>query len=175
MNTTTNKRPTWVTIIAILCILFGCYGIIAGAQETVLPKMLDMQKEAMSSLFSEGGNLPEQQKKILNQLTEMWNYPDWFPAWSVVSGVLKILVSIAYLIAGILLLQLKHYAVRVFYWAAGCSIAVALFKAIIYVAAMSFAGIIMAGIFGWIIDIVLIVIVATSNKSAFYSEHVLKA
>ncbi|MGD8669435.1 MAG: hypothetical protein PVF31_05095 [Desulfobacterales bacterium] len=44
------KRPTWVTIVGVLGIIFSCLGILAAGQEMIMPKILEMQKEMLSDI-----------------------------------------------------------------------------------------------------------------------------
>jgi len=43
------KRPTWATIVGILGIVFGCFGILGGGQSVFMPKMMEMQKEMLEA------------------------------------------------------------------------------------------------------------------------------
>jgi len=44
------KKPTWVTVIGVLGIIFGCFGILGGGQEIAMPKMMKMQKEMLTAM-----------------------------------------------------------------------------------------------------------------------------
>jgi hypothetical protein len=70
------------------------------------------------------------------------------------------------------LLQTRLSAIKLFYWAAGSSIALGALKAAVAVLIGSFMSIaiISGGLFGIVIDIVLILVVATGNKAAFYQS-----
>jgi hypothetical protein len=46
-------RPTWVTVIGVLGIIFGCSGILGGGQQMVMPKMLAMQKDMFANMRSQ--------------------------------------------------------------------------------------------------------------------------
>ena len=182
------ERPTWATTVGILGIIFGCFGILGAGQEIFMPKILKMQKE----MFTKMQEAPAQQKAKANPencteeknnksvkpvfppamsetMQKMFDVPDWFGAWSIFSGVAKALVSAIYLLASIWLLQLKPTSIKLFYWAAGSSVCLCVLKGVVSVAALSFMGIAMmfGGAFGALIDIVLIIVVATGNKAAF--------
>ena len=43
-------RPSWVTAVGVLGIIFGCTGILGGGQQMLLPKMLAFQKEMFSDM-----------------------------------------------------------------------------------------------------------------------------
>jgi hypothetical protein len=102
----------------------------------------------------------------------MWDFPEWYGTWSIISGILILFVSAFFLFASIRLLQIKPSSIKLFYWAAGSKIALSVLMIAVTISAMSFMGIAMlfGGVFGIVIDIVLIVVVATGNKAAFYSR-----
>ena len=185
------KRPTWATIIGILGIIFGCFGILGGGQEIFLPKMLTMQKQMFSEIEKIAEeqqakknseiNSDEQQSKtpdpafsheIFQPMKKMFDVPDWFGLWSVIAGFAKAIVSAIYLLASIWLLQTKPLAIKLFYWAAGSSIALSILKGFVFLSAFSFMGIAMmfGGVFGAFIDIILIIVVVTGNKEAFQPQ-----
>ena len=185
------KRPTWATIIGILGIIFGCFGILGGGQEIFLPKMLTMQKQMFSEIEKIAEeqqaknnseiNSDEQQSKtpdpafsheIFQPMKKMFEFPDWFGLWSMIAGLAKAIVSASYLLASIWLLQTKPFSIRLFYWAAGSSIALSILKGIVSSSAFSFMGISMmfGGVFGGFIDIILIIVVATGNKEVFQPQ-----
>ena len=184
------KRPTWVTVVGVLGIIFSCLGILGAGQEMIMPKMLEMQKQMVSDFekmieaemekeSAKQSNRPAGQRGgaefpvgIFKSVTKMFDFPDWYGTWSIISGILKLLVCAFFLFASIRLLQLKPASIRLFYWAAGSSIALGVVKGAVAVLAASFIGIAMmfGGIFGIIIDIVLIIVVATGNKEAFYRQ-----
>jgi hypothetical protein len=84
-------------------------------------------------------------------------------------GSLKILISAFYLYAAICLLQVKPSAIRLFYCAAGALVVLGILKFVVAISYFSFMGMAMmaGGIFGAIIDIVLIIVIATSDKTVF--------
>ncbi len=181
------KRPTWATVVGILGIIFGCFGILFGGQEIFMPKMMEFQKEMMTQFEKDISKQQEQMQDKSNEqqdegsqsqrmtpemfesMKRMFDVPEWFGTWSLFSGVSKALISGLYLLASIWLLQTKASAIRIFYWAAGSSIALSIIKALVLFSAMSFMGMAFAagGVFGIIIDIVLIIVVITGNKEAF--------
>ena len=184
------KRPTWATVVGVLGIIFSCLGILGAGQEIIMPKVFKFQKEMLSDfeeiieeeiekerinqLDQEGGNKSgaEIPLGMFKSFTKMFDFPDWFGTWSIISGILKLLVSAFFLLASIRLLQMKKSSINLFYWAAGSSIALGVLKGIVAVSAVSFMAIAMmfGGVFGIIIDIVLIIVVVTGDKEAFYRQ-----
>jgi hypothetical protein len=134
----------------------------------------EMEKERINQLDQEGGNKSGAEIPLgfFKSFTKMFDFPDWFGTWSIISGILKLLVSAFFLLASIRLLQMKRSSINLFYWAAGSSIALGALKGIVALSAVSFMAIAMmfGGIFGIIIDVILIIVVATGNKEAFYSQ-----
>ena len=185
------KRPTWVTVVGVLGIIFACLGILGAGQEMIMPKMMKMQKE----MFTDFGEMieAEMEKESANQsntegqppsgaefptgvfdtFINIFDFPEWYATWSIISGILKLLVCAFFLLASIQLLQLKPSSIHLFYGAAGASIALGVFKGAIALSAGSFIAISMmvVGIFGIIIDIILIIVVVTGDKEAFYRQR----
>jgi len=184
------KRPTWATVVGVLGIIFSCLGILGGGQEIMMPKIFKFQKEMLSEfeeiiqeeiekertnqLDQEGENKSSAEipMGIFKSFIKMFDFPDWFGTWSIISGILKLLVSAFFLLASVRLLQMKTSSIKLFYWAAGSSIALGVLKGIVALSAVSFMAIaiMLGGVFGIVIDIVLIIIVATGNKEAFFSQ-----
>ena len=184
------KRPTWATVVGVLGIIFSCLGILGAGQEIMMPKIFKLQKEMFSDFEKiiqeetekERTNQTDQEGEnkssseipmgIFKSFTKMMDFPDWFGTWLIISGILKLLVSAFFLLASIRLLQMKTSSIKLFYWAAGSSIALGVLKGIVALSALSFMAIAMmfGGVFGIVIDIVLIIIVATGNKEAFFSQ-----
>ncbi len=144
------KKPTWVTVVGILGIIFSCLGILGAGQEMIMPKMLQMQKEMVSDI----GNMIEKEMEkerakqsnrqggqkggaefpmgMFKSFTKMFDFPPWYGTWSIISGILKLLICAFFLFASIRLLQLKPSSIRLFYWAAGSSIALGVVKGLLH-------------------------------------------
>lgn len=188
------KKPTWVTVIGILGIVFGCFGILGGGQEMMMPKMLQMQKEMWITMEQQTAiqankdgqaeNAGDSDKYIakhravagaamIQSMEKMFDVPEWFGTWSIYAGIAKALVSAFYLFASIRLLQLKQNAVKLFYWALGANIFLCCLKAVVGFYSFSFMtmAMTMGGLFSALIDVVLIIVVATSDKMAFSGQQ----
>lgn len=180
------SRPSWVSAVGILGVIFSCFGILGSIQEITLPQTMKMQKEMFHSFeqaaakneASKNQDAPQhsgQEKQhsadsqAFKTFEKLWDLPEWFSTWSVFSGSAKAIISAFYLYAAISLLLLKPSSIRLFYWAAGASIALCVAKSIVATFATSFIGIaILSGsAAGALIDVVLLVIVATSEKDVF--------
>lgn len=175
------ERPTWATVIGILLIIFGIFGIMSGAQKIAMPAMLEMQAEFAKAFEettgpkitiegeSEGESSTIDMGGMFKALGEQFKMPDWFKAWSPVIGSISIFIAALFLLAGIFLLMLKPFAVKLTYIALGLSIAWALFQIVIF----SFTGSIMmmamssGAVMSAVIDLVLLIVVLTGSKEAF--------
>ena len=188
------KRPTWATVAGVLGIIFGCFGIMGAGQEIMMPAMLKFQKKMFSQM--EGFMQQEMAKENAGQLDNddnngigddnrfnaealpfemfksferLFNLPTWFNIWCVIGGLLKLIISGLLLFAAIAMLQLKPFSISLFYWATGLGIFLTIVKSITLFFALSFLGFIMmfGGLFGIVIDIVLLIVVITGDKEAF--------
>ena len=163
------KRPTWATVVGILGILLGNGGIIGSLQIMFMPQMLEWQKTMMPDFH---GEVPQEEVTnyevgveqtennstsfgIFGSQEEMFSFPDWFKQWSIVSGVIKLLISAIALYASIGILQLKKSAIGIFCFTSIANILFGIGSAIVAVTSLSFiAASVMMG----------------SNKDAFNGE-----
>ena len=189
------KRPPWATVVGILGIIFSCLGILSAGGEIIMPHVMELQGEMMSVMEEHSAQMTARMKSemgakesdgpssgdsqaapfpgpppgMFKAMKRMWEVPQWYGTWALVSGILKALFCGLLLFASIGLLQTTPSSVPLFYWGAGLSIAMGVVKAVVAVSALAFMGMMMTfgGIFGTMIDIVLLVVVATGDKRAF--------
>ena len=194
------KRPTWATVVGILGVIFGALGILGGAFEMMMPRMLKMQRELVQDIREEfrrqtvrdrrhadTTRAPAKQptaqtaphaaspdtamppEAIFDMLDDMCRTPPWFERWSAPMGITRMVISLAYLLAAIALLQVKRYGIRLFYVAAGAALLLAAIKLGIGAAtdSMFLMSILMGAALTAAIDLVLLVVVATGDKRAF--------
>jgi len=180
-----KKRPTWATVVGIMGIIFASFGIFAGAQELLVPSIMKIQKKVFSTLereitkaekASSSENKPSLHPPVSNffsMFEDIYNFPRWFSAYSISSGVARIIIHALYLFASIFLLQMKPSSIRLFYGVVGSSIVLTVIRSIIAITALSFIGMtmMMGGIIGLVIDVVLLAVVLTGNKEAFQQEE----
>jgi len=175
------QRPTWVLAVGILGIVFGIFGIIGSGQSILMPVFMKFQKQMMPQIeeqiqkeAGEDNKIPAKQMEIVKK---MWDMPDWFQTWSVVVGLVGMLVSGFYILASIFLLLMKRNGPKLFYIAAGTSIALSATKIIVALSAALIIGLSFAvwGAVGIICTGVLLIVTATADKSAFqlssYGAH----
>lgn len=103
---------------------------------------------------------------------KIFNYPEWYNAWLIITGLLQLIICGFYLFASIGLLQLKTNSIKMFYFTAGAKITHSVINGIVGIATASFIAMSMMlwGALGSIIDIVLLIVVATGDKKAFLPE-----
>ena len=181
---TTEKKPTWVTAVAIIAIIFSSFGILGGTQEIMMPQMLEFQKKMFSTMTEEFKREMENQPApsdpaaqqiqqsvmdIFEMIEQMFNFPDWYKSWMVISGILSLLINGFYLYAAIIFMQLRRKAIPLIYTAFGLSIALGITKVVVAVNALSaFAMFMMSGgLIAIVIELVLLIVVLTSRKDCF--------
>ena len=173
------NRPAWATVVGIIGIILGCFGILGGGQTMMTPRMMEMQKEMQEEMFTAMQEAAEKQgtanaqeappKEMFAFMERMLETPDWYGTFCVVAGIVAVCVSGFYIFASIQLLQTKPTAIRLFYAAIGLAIGLAIVKAVGAMATMTFMAMSMAmgGVFGLVINVVLLIVVITGNKEAF--------
>ncbi|MBN2210719.1 MAG: hypothetical protein JW709_04915 [Sedimentisphaerales bacterium] len=177
------SRPTWATTVGIIGIILGCLGLMGGVQFMTMPAIMDMQKEMFSQMqkeFEKQATSNSQQappSEVFKIFEKMWNMPEWYRSWCVVAGVIALFVCGFYIFASIRLLQTKPTAIKIFYAAAGTAIVFSVVKLGVALAAMSFMGLTMAGngLIGIVINIILLIVVATGDKTAFLTQSVVES
>ncbi len=172
------ERPTWATVVGILGIVFSCFGLMGAGSDIIMPKVMDVQKEMFMQMEafqaevikSDGAdqNVDARFFEIFKSIGKMWETPEWFGVFSVTTGIIKLIISGLTLFACIRLLQLKPSAITLFYWGAGLNIGLVVFKLIVALFSISFMAMMFGGIFGVVVYIVLIIVVASGDKASFY-------
>lgn len=174
-----KKRPTWATIVGVMGIIVGCLGILGGVQSITMPGMIDMQKALWTDMkasmeqheITEPHRMPSEE--IFRMMENMWDIPDWFSAFCLLSGIITLFVSGFYAFAAIRILQTHPAAIKLFYAAAAVSIGFTIMKAVFVMVALSFMGMsmIVGGLLGVVINVVLLFVVATSDKTVFAPQQ----
>ena len=173
------KRPTWATVISVLGIIFSLMGMLGAGQDIAMPMMMQFQKQVFTQIQevhereaqSEGSEneAGEEFDRMAESMEKMWNMPAWFGAFSVSTGLLKFLICGFGLFAYIALLQVKPYSIKLVYWALSLAIGLTVLKGAISVASMSLMVMVMGigSVFGLMANIVLLIVVATADKTEF--------
>ena len=111
-------------------------------------------------------------KEMFELFQKLMNIPEWFGTWSLAAGIIGFFVSGLYVLASIQLLQVKKNAIKLFYYATGITIGFKLLSGVVAVLGLSFIGLTMmvSSVFGIVINLVLLIVVATGNKEAFAEQ-----
>ncbi len=190
-----TNRPTWVTVVGVIGVILGCFGLLGAGQTILMPKIMEFQREMVSGFqkaFEEelkqdsskrGATKPGekaapskkawphdlQPKDIFAMFDRMLDMPPWFSTWAIASGITAFFVYGFYLYAAIMLLLMKGPAIRHFTIALGVAIAFSLVKVGVAFASQSFMvfSMLAGGFFGVAVNAVLLIVTVTSDKQAF--------
>jgi len=124
------KRPTWATVVGVLAIIFGIFGVFGGAYDLLMPKMLEMQSEMLSTLSegqtSDGTAAPEvkmelevdgqkqqmDMTRMFEQMGDMHEHlqlPDWYKQWNTVFAFISMAIAGLYMLSGIVVQSVAYF------------------------------------------------------------------
>lgn len=173
MGVSRMERPTWVTIVGVIGIVLGIFGLLAAVQWLSMPWVMQFQQAMISDMTSQtagsGANPPDQFFELFRSLTDL---PQWYTAWSVVAALMSFVVIGYYIFAAIQLLQVNPKAIRAFYIAACVWIGVSALKALVAFGVSFLLGVftIVGVATGVVLNIVLMYLIHTSDKSCFFPD-----
>jgi hypothetical protein len=164
-------RPTWATVVGIIGIILAGFGVLGSINSIISPFFFTFQKEMISTIQEsvEEINNDETPQRFSDLFGMMWNVPNWWRIWLIVSGIISLGISAFLLTASILLLQIKRSSIMLFYWAAGLTIG---FNFIGTIAALLTGSFLAMGksigyLFGLIVAVVLLIVTATGEKKVY--------
>ncbi len=163
------EKPTWVKVIGVLGIIFGCTGILGSLQMFIMPQMYHFWQDLFEAVEEEARYDPEYPAEMMERMKCLWQVPDWIGTWAIVFGALGVLVAAFYLISAIMLLQVKPGGARLMIAALVASMVLAIVQAATIATAGGFIAIAftMGAAFSFVIDLVLLVIILTSDRTIF--------
>ena len=166
------KRPTWVTVVGVLAIIFGCLGVMNATSTIMLPRMIEFQKSFMQSMVSSMPKQPQgpEPKDVAAAFESFLGpVPGWFHAWSLAVGLLGLALSVVYMYAAISLLQTKRQAIKLFYLCSGAAMVLALARGCAAAYALRLMGlnVLMGSTASLAFHFVLLLVVATNDTSVF--------
>lgn len=190
------KTPTWAYVIGIMMMLFGGCSITGDLQSINSPNMLEMQHKMMEGMTGEADTIEmdsiglninntignsnsgssEQQvfKNMAKTMKEMFYVSEFTKKWMVRFGYIGLFFSILYVFAGIFLLVKKTFSIELAYLALALSILFSVIQSIVLSSDSSGGYISLTSgfsqIFGIIIDIILLVVILVSDKTAYKTE-----
>jgi hypothetical protein len=162
------KKPTWITVVGVLGILFGICGLFVSGQVAAMPTIMQWQKQIFETIPTDQAadrQNAEQFKQVMRGF--FGDQPSWFGPACMTLGVIGLVVNGFYIFASVTLLQLKPNAARLFTAVLGVSIALGVARAVVMMNGFSFMAIpmLMSGVVGVVLDIILLVVIATGDKS----------
>ena len=172
--------------------LFGGSSVLMSLKSIKMPGILEMQQDMMekmtgsssttssdslsneSSIDSTSVQNTEMFKNMAKGMQEMFIMSDFTKTWTVRFGYIGLIVSIIYILSGVFLLIKKKFSIKLAYTALIISIAFSGIKSLV-LASDSTGGLLamseeFGNVFGIIIDLILIVVLVSMDKSA-YNEY----
>jgi hypothetical protein len=191
------KTPTWGYVIGIFMMLFGGCRCTSNYQAVMMPQLLEMQKGMMKtftqsmparrdndtsaktddSITAQSSNHAAKQPhddagKFMDNVFYM---SDFQKTWVVRFGYFGFIPTFIYIMAGIFLLIRRNFSIKLAYAALVFYIAFRIVQALILLpgAATGFitASLGMSNIFGVMVDVVFIIVISVSDKSAYRFEN----
>jgi len=163
------KKPTWITVVGVLGIVFGIFGLIGSGQVAAMPTFLQWQRRMFDSFPVAPAAADQQNLEQFQQAMRMFlgDQPSWFGPACIALGVIGLAINGLYVFAGVSLLQLKPNSARLFSRVLGASIALGIVRALVMMNGYSFMAIpmLMSGLVGVVLDVILLVVIVTSDKS----------
>lgn len=178
--------PTWAYIVGIVMMLFGGCGMLSESQSIMAPQLMDMQRdmfdnlgeiseemaESMDSTQVINDSIPEVFEKMTKSFDTMFNMSEFSRKWTVRFGYMGIFVSAIYFIGGIFLLVIKRFSIKLAVGALALSIIFSIVRTLVMnndpdpnlLMGMAYN---FSLIFGTVINIILLIIVLASDKSAY--------
>jgi hypothetical protein len=165
------KRPTWITVVGVLGILFGIFGLFASGQVAAMPTITRWQNQTFESMPMPQSANEQQNVEQFRQVMRGFfgDQPSWFGPASMALGVVGLAVNGFDIFASVSLLQVKPNSARLFSTVLGVSIALGVVRTMVMMNGFSFMAIpmLMSGLVGVVLDIILVVVIATNDKSVF--------
>jgi hypothetical protein len=154
-----------------------------GAYELMMPMMLSMQKKMMEGMKESIKERPQASdsreakpsvpkvdpEAAFKVFEEFMSAPSWYALFAYINGGLQLFFSALYILASVFLLLVKRGAATFFLWVAAISAIRNLVAAGIGLSAGSFFAFwsVASGAGGFLIDLVLIIVVAVSDRSTY--------
>ena len=174
-------------------IAFGSCSVINDMQAPYMPDMVDMQRDMLQG-FTEKANaftdsstivladsidmdtlLPNQDAAFENMqktMDKMFYMSDFTKTWMVRFGYIGAFVSLIYILGGVILLVKKNFSIGAVYAVLILSLLYSIAKGAVLAADESSGFIAMttgfSQMFGIVVDMVFLVVISASDKSAYY-------
>jgi hypothetical protein len=178
-----KKPPTWATVVGILGVTFGAFGLMGGGYELMMPMMMSLQKRMMQGMKETIKEQPQAQDSregktaapqvnpdaLFKVMEDFMSGPPWYERFSYINGALQLVLSALYILASVFLLLLRRGAATFFVSVAAISALRNLVAIGAGISAGSFFAFwtVTSGSAGFLIDLVLIIVVAVSDRSMY--------
>lgn len=180
----TQRKPGWVTFVAVVGIVLSGFGALGGVQEAMSPLMFEQQKQQYDQMIKEFGTITEELERyndpanqgiinfmnwFVNAFEKILNMPDWYKTWMVISGILAMAINGFYMFGAIALMQLKPQAIRYLFIALPLSISLGVARTYFAYSAFDDTGLLfMSGTMAAIvIEIILLLILIKADKAPY--------
>ncbi len=183
------KTPTWAIVIGICLMLFGGCSLTKNIQSINMPDMIEMQQNMMEKMAGSTTSINSDSlfeasnrdttnvqnidmfKNIAERMQDMFAMSEFTKTWTVRFGYIGLFVSIIYILSGIFLLIKKGFSIKLVYIALITSIVFSGVQSLVLASDTS-GGFIaksasFGNMFGIIIDIILIVVLVSMDKSDY--------
>jgi hypothetical protein len=155
--------------VGVLGIVFGCFGLLGSAQSTAFPRMMEFQRETLSSMEETFKAKNDSAAASMERIHGMFVIPEWYETWMMASGAIGLLINGFYIFAFAVFLQVKRNAIRYVYLALSVSMAFAILKMILISITDFFMAVPVAASFGigLVFDLVLLIVILGNDKGDF--------
>ncbi|HEV8337203.1 MAG TPA: hypothetical protein VGR67_12365 [Candidatus Polarisedimenticolia bacterium] len=157
-------RRRWKTVIGVLGVIFGSFGVMSATQVALTPLMLEWQRKFIATIQTQASQQGSGQ--TFGAVAAMFEQflapaPWWFTPWCIGLGLVSLAVSAFYLFSAIWLILHKPSAPRCFCVAMIASISTVIARIAGLMMARGMWGLMMGlgAVFGIVIDLVLLLIV----------------
>lgn len=187
------KVPTWGYILGAVMMIFGSCDALSEAQAVMTPQILDMQREAledmeeevdvsweemtgqMDSLMAENDSIPEMVKRLTEGFGTVFQMSEFSRVWTVRFGMIGLLVSIVYFLAGIFMMMIKKWSINLASAALLLSIAFEIIRTLVLNSDPDANSLFSMGygislIVSTIINVILLIVLHASDKTAYNAD-----
>lgn len=187
-------RPKWALTVGILMMLFGGCGVANDIKQIALPEVMEFQNDLVAELATKDGDevdaanfeflekisgLEEDEESgknltVVDHIKHVSNIPEREMDKLVLHGYVGIVISILYVLAGILLILKRKHILKLVFCILFASIVFAIFQ-IIEFRSFNISGLLKVGLdfniyFGMLQDIILVIVLLIVDKT-YYREH----
>ncbi|MBS1625445.1 MAG: hypothetical protein JST83_15570 [Bacteroidetes bacterium] len=191
------KTPTWAYIVGILMMLLGGCNTLKNIQLVLTPTIMENQKAMMKSFTSTASakadtvreshgdssviviqktQSPFANKEMSQTMEKIFFMSDFQKKWVVRLGCIGFIPALIYILAGLFFVMRKWFAVKVAYLALVLATCFSIARTLILSHDASTGFLAMSAefgtLFGIMIDVILLIVIIASDKSAYRKAEV---